>query len=374
MACGPDGEGPELPGEAMALPSHRAVVLLAALATATALAAPASAAGKRGAQCGDVLTADAYLAGDLHCTDGAGITLDGPVTLDLRGHTLRGDGAGVAVSLTPTGRARVRNGSIVGWGSGVDAGTEWGAYVEADIDDVTFTGNGAAVSGWNTRYAITRSLFVENGTGVSGFYSFVDVIRSEFRDNQVALDGAAGGSFVLTDSLVTGSGTALSCSEVGCTVRRSKLRDNLRAVDFFYTGVTIEDSEVSGSDAVLDGRWASGVLLDGNVFQDNGTVFRVRYGVHASVVGNLFKDNTSAITDESDSDMFDSGVELRGNTIKGGGDGVLLTRASASLQGNSVFKNSGHGIVAPGAEDLGGNVAYRNGIDPQCTGVVCAGR
>ena len=46
---------------------------------------------------------------------------------------------------------------------------------------------------------------------------------------------------------------------------------------------------------------------------------------------------------------------------------VTLTR-------NTAIFNRGYGIYAPGATDGGGNRAFGNGKQPQCTGVVCAGQ
>ena len=42
-----------------------------------------------------------------------------------------------------------------------------------------------------------------------------------------------------------------------------------------------------------------------------------------------------------------------------------------SIGGNSARNNTGWGINAPGATDLGGNTARHNGNEPQCVGVVC---
>ena len=42
-----------------------------------------------------------------------------------------------------------------------------------------------------------------------------------------------------------------------------------------------------------------------------------------------------------------------------------------SIGGNDARNNTGWGIYAPGATDLGGNTAAHNGNQPQCVGVVC---
>ena len=41
------------------------------------------------------------------------------------------------------------------------------------------------------------------------------------------------------------------------------------------------------------------------------------------------------------------------------------------LRENRAVGNQGVGIDAPDATDLGGNIAYRDGVSGQCTGVIC---
>ena len=50
---------------------------------------------------------------------------------------------------------------------------------------------------------------------------------------------------------------------------------------------------------------------------------------------------------------------------------AIVSSMPGVIAANLVVKNSGIGIDAPNATDGGGNVAYKNGVEPQCTGVVC---
>ena len=70
-------------------------------------------------------------------------------------------------------------------------------------------------------------------------------------------------------------------------------------------------------------------------------------------------------------EMYPERFVLEENTFRRNRDAVLVPRAAASLRGNDAFRNSGQGIVAPNATDLGGNTARGNGVEPQCTGVTC---
>ena len=58
------------------------------------------------------------------------------------------------------------------------------------------------------------------------------------------------------------------------------------------------------------------------------------------------------------------------------GEGIVLQPAPSpqynQVGGNDVRRSTGWGVCAPGALDLGGNVARNNGSEPQCVGVVCS--
>lgn len=53
---------------------------------------------------------------------------------------------------------------------------------------------------------------------------------------------------------------------------------------------------------------------------------------------------------------------------------AILSETAGTLRGNVAIGNTDYGIYAPRATDLGGNIAFRNDVEPQCTGVVCARR
>lgn len=64
---------------------------------------------------------------------------------------------------------------------------------------------------------------------------------------------------------------------------------------------------------------------------------------------------------------------LDGNDLRRNGDAIYVDSV-AHVHANTAIANTGWGIWTPLATDLGGNVAYRNGTEPQCVGVVCSGR
>ena len=54
------------------------------------------------------------------------------------------------------------------------------------------------------------------------------------------------------------------------------------------------------------------------------------------------------------------------------GDAVI-SGLRGDVGDNVAINNVRRGILAPHATDRGGNVAFGNGTEPQCTGVVCSG-
>jgi len=59
--------------------------------------------------------------------------------------------------------------------------------------------------------------------------------------------------------------------------------------------------------------------------------------------------------------------------VKNTGTGITSDQPGLPVGSNTALYNGGYGIDAPGAVDLGGNVAYGNKLG-QCVGVVCAGK
>ena len=68
------------------------------------------------------------------------------------------------------------------------------------------------------------------------------------------------------------------------------------------------------------------------------------------------------------------GSRAVGNVLtKNAGTGITTDLPGLPVGDNTATKNGGYGIYAPGAVDLGGNIAFGNTLG-QCVGVVCAGK
>jgi hypothetical protein len=334
----------------------RVPVVLSCLALASAgvvVATPASAAPTQ-PTCGSTLTVDTKLSADLVCA-GPGLILGPGVSLDLRGHTLRGTAGGVGLSVARTGEATVKNGTITGWDTAVrtlvifdDEETE-PLHVERLSVVGNFTGiDGTGESGFGAKdVTVTRSTFTNNrGIALLAQSSRVDLDHTTFADNAVGYWGDSGSNAYVTDVRFVRNDRALIVSEAGAIVDRSTFVDNPRAVltGGIISGLKLTNSRITGSDMAVDGI-AAAPLISGTTFVGNTTTVQVGQW----------------------------GATITGNTFRRNGDGLRIENADASVRigGNDARKNTGWGIYAPGATDLGGNTAKHNGNEPQCVGVVC---
>ncbi|MGW6132021.1 right-handed parallel beta-helix repeat-containing protein [Cellulomonas sp. NPDC055163] len=343
----------------------RVLGALVALVTATVVAAPAPAYPGGGSTpvtaCGQTLTDGAHhLTGDLAC-DGVGFTVVGVVTLDLAGHTLDGGGSGTAFWLPlpweteDRGTLTVTGGRVSGWSTGFHAdpsGLSWNLRLEAcelADTDVVFTAND-----WGGPLVVDGCSVHDNGAVFAlGMTSTVRVTDSVLERNAEVVG-------------FLGDGTNVS-------IHRSTLVDNGRfAAVSAMASLFLSESTISGADLALEGAIWFGLVVVGNTFLGNGTAIDAGSG-EGTFRENVFEDNGTAFTASGSApEPWGGATLLTDNRFERNGDAIVVTDgAQTELGGNVVLGNTGWGIYAPGAVDLGGNVAYGNGRSPQCTGVVC---
>jgi len=355
----------------------RVSAVLSSLALAgAAVLVPTPASAHRPPTCGSTLTVDTVLRADLVC-DGPGLRLAPGVSLNLKGHTLRGKGTGVGLSVASAGDATVKNGTLTGWDTalGVHAATDQG-HGRLRIEKVSFRDNDEGLRGsldWfhSKDVTITKSTFTGNRVFalVSSFSGGFDVSRTTFMGNGV---GVAGGLTALTDSHFIRNDVAVSADESHMTILRSTFIDNrvgVRSVWLEYGDLTIKDSKFTGSDVAV-GSETVHAHIRRSTFVGNTTA--VTIGIAgATVVGNTFRANgtTLELVEEDFSPTL-----VQDNTFRLNGDGLVLDVTSdsvLSVGGNDARNNTGWGIHVSGVTDLGGNTARKNGNEPQCVGVVC---
>jgi len=336
------------------------VVIAAVLvATATLVAAPAE-AGR--ATCGLTVTADYRLRSNLHCS-GTAITVQvddpgRPITLDLGGHSLTGDGtgSGVYVSAEMGGTVVVRNGSIRAFDSAVGgSGIAYLTYERLMLrDNGVWLGHGPLEV---LALTIERSRIVDSG--VSGAYteSTLTVRRSEFVRSGVDSPGETYTN--VYDSSFVGGGVRTGIA-ANVVAERNTFRQcdiGIDALDSWpFSATIVRDNQFVACrigmrlDVAAAGSGPNGVTIANNEFRrnaENGLTFTV-WGPYGEI----------AIT---------------GNrAVANGGTGIVGTGAGVvTVTGNTAVRNGGHGIDVAEVIDGGGNVARRNATPPQCIGVVC---
>lgn len=362
--------------------SGRRRSLPVAAACAVVMAVPGVAhAAPPPVECGAVLTVDTVLRHDLTCP-GDGLRLEPGVTLDLRGHTVRGSGTGVGILVSSVGEIGIRNGTLTGWATAVstllidDDNLDTGPLT---IDRVRFRDNatgvdasGEAKSGASTKpTTITRSEFVgHTQRAISGtWFADVTVDRSTFTDNKEGIENGDG-EVTVTRSRFVRNRVAVSGFESWIDIEDSVFQDNRLCVYVYSIGVVkVRGSRFVGSNVAIDGEYAE-LYVSSSTFVANKRA--VELGEAAiTVTGNVLRDNDEAITG---SWSYGWGVTIQDNVLRGNGEGIVLNGDDSpiGLGGNDVRNSVGWGIHVPGAIDLGGNTARGNGNEPQCVGVVCA--
>jgi hypothetical protein len=367
---------------------HLAVAGLVAAAVTVATAGAANAAPQTVTACGTTVTGYAILASDLTCTSGNGVTLTGDATLDLGGHTLTGPGptdfedlSEIGVVTSTTGRSTIINGTIERWGRGISGNFDRAGRPVVDVRGVRFFANIRGIDAIRSILVVDRSDFDDGERGVSvGFSSFATVTRATFTqhgDAGVYTDESPLGVIVSRSTWNAGGNTGIRCGGGTCTVLNNVISGAGGAVRTFDTRLVLVGNDIVGNHNGYEPGSDTGSpeIVRGNRFLDNdvavrvfGGAFGVGAGAESELRRNLFEGNGIGFwaEDEGDYDIL-----LDRNTFTRNGDGVRASVGSPRLAGNSAVDNTGWGIYAPGAVDLGGNTASGNGNEPQCVGVVC---
>lgn len=367
---------------------HLAVVGLVAAAVTVATAGAANASPQTVSACGTTVTGYAVLAGDLTCTSGNGVTLTGDATLDLGGHTLTGPGNfdtqnldEIGVVTSTTGRSRIVNGTIERWDRGISGNLDRAGRPVVDVRRVRLFANVRGIDAIRSILTVDRTDFDDGERGVNvGFSSFATVTRATFRQHGEAgvyTDDSPIGVIVSGSTWTAGGNTGIHCAGGTCTVVNNVISGTGIAVRTFETRLALVGNDIVDNQGgyVPGTNTGSPENVRDNRFRNNGTAVRVLGGAFgigagatADVRGNLFEGNSIGFgaVEEGDYDIL-----LDRNTFTHNGDGVRASVGSPRLARNSAVDNTGWGIYAPNAVDLGGNTASGNGNQPQCVGVVC---
>jgi hypothetical protein len=300
--------------------------------------------------CGDTVTADVRLTGNLDCPQMPGLIVgaDG-VEIDLAGHRMDGGiavGGGGPIGIDNTAGhddVTVRNGTVGGFGFGIV--TEGASRNRILNIEAGAAGNAVTIEGGEANEVRRCGLF-----GRSFGLRVVD------SDGLVVADTGAEGFF--------GEGISAS-GDLARLVRNRVIRTSgdfpiVSGIRFVGNGTRIADNRI-------EGPWSAGGIVvagSGNVLVDNV--------VHGATIPDGFPEADVA-GDGIFVSAFSNAVVLRRNRAEQNeGDGIEVRAPGTRLEDNAAFDNGDWGIDAvPGVIDLGGNTAGGNGQPTQCRNVIC---
>ena len=357
-----------------------------------AFAAPAP--SPVGVTCGEVITTSITVANDLTCAGGTALTIGGDgVTLDLNGHTISGDGSGLAVEvIAANGNPQitdvtVTNGTIAHFARAV----HFENTVKATMSDLLLTDNGSSTTPVIDTFhsAFTEILLITHTHIVhsNGYVMFSSVqlgnltmSHTHISDGKMFLSQTGGPTF--TDDTFTNAPLTLDI-EGFTTITGSKFVGSPIVNDGFGFGHDVfENNTFSGVPAgtalaltdVADQRLAD------NTFTGNNIGVSISDSPRDTISGNTFSHNrTAGVYFVDNFGPIGAGPLLvTGNTAKFNGthpDGTLdpggvaveggiflyTPRGGATVTNNSTAHNGGYGIyLLPPTPGSGTNVASGN--------------
>lgn len=349
------------------------LAMVASLVAAPAATAKGRPSGAAEVACGAVVTTDVRLTRDLSCAGDAGLTVRGDVTIDLGGHRFAGpgvDSGSTAILVEASHDLVLRNGTITGWGTGMTGAGESDDRPSAIVRDVVFLGNGGGIMHL-FESDVARSRFQGNGSGVWVWPGTARIDRTVFVDNGTAAGGGDATGVWISRSTLERNDIAVECSQALCEIDRSRIQDNRVGLNVWFSRGGVTGNTFLGNDVGAELTYEARMVLERNTFADNRAGIQSRVMDSSVVRDNTFRRNGIGFLVADEEGTPEPRTTVTGNRFSHNGDGILAEMPRARFGNNVAMNNTGWGIYAPGAEDLGGNVARNNGNEPQCVGVVC---
>ena len=344
--------------------------------------------------CGSTVTGSVALSQDLVCS-GDAITLLGG-TLDLRSHTISGDGTGTAVTLGTvtddfsTITATVENGTITDFATGFQTPSDGGVQL-LTVRNVS----------------ITQSYDGILGTGINNLL-LDDVTLRNDSDIAVLADQTL---VTVTHATIAHSGTAFSViNDGGVTGGNMAVDDNASAGDCSQGYFKVKGSEFARNAAGLNLDQCEGSVFTDSAFLNNGiaaitevqgldsfanpTLSISNDHFRGNLVGLQLSDQAMAVSVSNSVFTFNgSGIVMdvcapedapclpivdqftSNRFAQNHGDGVTWGDGTVTMTSNKFQSNSGWGFFAgPGTTvvDGGANVAQSNNAGDCNGGLVCS--
>ncbi|MCL7380568.1 nitrous oxide reductase family maturation protein NosD [Streptomyces sp. 35G-GA-8] len=384
--------------------------------------------------CGQTVTTSVVLDADLLDCPGDGLIVgSGGITIDINGHAVDGVGLGIGIrndgfddvtitnsSSTPAGVQEFDHGVQLNPGtlrnvveeltiqsnefSGVELDSASNNQVRDNLIERQAQRGVAIIAGASDNVIVDNTITTNQGEGV-----FVqNSVDNRLEGNQITGSGDTG--LILEGSsrntLLTNT---LGDSSDGAIVLQLGSNDNLVQSNSFArnadAGLTVSDSTGNRilSNA-LQGSGDSGIVLQsshgstvtGNDVSGNTGGIELSYSDNNLIRSNIANDTTgdgislshslnnylelNQANGNSSRGIYVDGEAapgagnqlIRNTTNANQGDGIHVSKATHTIQGNTARDNDSWGIFAdPGNVDGGSNLAGGNAESAQCTGVVC---
>ena len=363
---------------------HKARTLTAIAAFTGLILSAGSPARASAVSCGDTLTAHTQLDSDLVCSGTALIIGADGITVDLKGHSLTGNGTGIGIDNTAGyDYVTIKNGVIEGFGYGVFlTNASYNELKHLTVrQSVNSTGvEGAGILLWlaNDHNKISHNKIYDNERhglylgcnpyAFSGNFSdcdFKHATENVIEHNKIANNGQDG-----FDSY----GIQLQAAD-GNIVRHNKITGHSnwyylgnayfgQAIYVLSSSSNLIEHNLGGSNTFGTVLWDNGFVgtADGNVYSKND------FNDNGDAGMRLYGGTTGTVVEGNHADRNGFGVGLVFN-VK---DGINASGVGVTLIKNHARNNSDLGIQASGGViDGGKNKAGGNGNPLQCTGVVC---
>jgi parallel beta-helix repeat protein len=382
----------------------RTPLLILMLAMSGFFALGAGQASASHVSCGDTITADTTLDGDLVDCPSNGIVIgaDG-ITVDLNGHTIDGDGEledcpegePCDIGILSDGHAEVtvRDGAVREFAVAVIVGgAPNNRLLHLSLTRSTFSG-ALIFDSPGTRFE--RNTVVANGLNTDqagvGVFSSPDsrISRNEISDNgDIGVFGQEADDIVFERNVVSGHPEAAFLIEGSRNVfTRNRLTRNAEGITVGGDENVITRNHVSDVPLSEEGGGLGIFAAAGhdNLVTHNVVVRAARVGIQVSLLPDELEGGPGAVN-----------TVVRHNVLRGNRDGIYVLETAentliednlalgseddgidvdsplTTLTGNHALHNGDLGIEAVfGVTDGGGNKAHGNGNPAQCTNVAC---
>lgn len=226
-----------------------------------------------------------YLASNL--SGNAGITISAnDVTLDLRGHQLRGAFGAKGIHVTPNGSTprtgiAIRNGEVRGWTTG---GIDAGSCMSCRFDDLSVSGNGYGLLAGKS--SVIRDAVANGNTDPqsAGIYT----MGSCTIESCTASQNAGGGIYGMFNAVIRGCTTFYN-GQYGFSVLSGQVSEcsSIGELGFKIGGVGLRNCKVETSAIGIEGL-GSGSMIEGNsiIYSGPGSVGIKLNGTSNTVVRN----------------------------------------------------------------------------------------